>query len=154
MPFVFSPEVYDAERGLYRFRCYLTARVERWTFWIADASLRSLPPSLATSGDSLFACYRETIHAAALLRMEFGDPDAEHVLSVQDLQEVIGVPDVGSRSEGVKKGEAFTARPAPRRNASFGPLTPPDCRQERPLAILAPSQSLRTANGKNVGAIG
>ncbi len=111
MPFVFSPEVYDAERGLYRFRCYPTARVERWTFWIAEASLRSLPPSPATSGESLFGCYKEAIHRAALLRMSSGDPDAEHVLSLQDLREVIGVADCASRPEELDK-EVLEARAA------------------------------------------
>ena len=93
MPYVFSPEVHDAERGLYRFRCYLTAYVECWTFWVAEATLTSLPPISAfedaAEGDSLFECYREAIHQAALLRMRSGEPHVEHFLTASDFKEML-----------------------------------------------------------------
>ena len=93
MPYVFSPEVHDADRGLYRFRCYLTAYVECWTFWIAEATLTSLPPICTfegtPEGNSIFECYREAIHQAALLRMRSGEPHVEHFLTASDFKEML-----------------------------------------------------------------
>jgi hypothetical protein len=99
MPYVFSPEIHDAERGLYRFRCYLTTYDERWTFWIAEATVTSLPPCYASEtameGESLFGCYRQAVHQAALLRMTSGEPHVEHVLTQSDFNQMLVSPDDG-----------------------------------------------------------
>jgi hypothetical protein len=104
MEYVFSPEVYDPERGLYRFRCYLTAYVERWTFWIAEATLRELPPACrALEGDSLFCCLKQVIHQAALVRMSVGDPDVEHVLTLHDFKQMSTLADEGAQAPEVSQ---------------------------------------------------
>ena len=84
MPFVFSPETYDAERGLYRFGCYPAARVERWTFWIAESTLRKLASRLPEGSEPVFTKLRDVVHQAALARMASGDADVEHVLTLND----------------------------------------------------------------------
>ena len=99
MPFVFSPEIRDGERGLYRFSCYPVARVERWTFWIAESTLRCLGPDAPLEGESLFRCHKEVIHQAALARMSCGEPDAEHVLSLQDFKGIVELAEASHPAE-------------------------------------------------------
>jgi hypothetical protein len=90
MPFVFSPEAFVAEQGMYRFRCYPTARVERWTFWVAESTLSQLAPCRVGASDRAFGELREVVHQAALERMKSGAVDVEQVLTLGDFEDSIG----------------------------------------------------------------
>jgi hypothetical protein len=112
MPYVFSPELWDTNRDMYVFRCHPEARLERWTFYVTESTLKKLDPRPANCRTEVFDRCRAAIYQAALCRIYLGDPDVEHVLTFQDFTDAA-----------IRPAKAWAAGVMDRVQASFPTVT-------------------------------
>jgi hypothetical protein len=76
-----------------RFQTYLLGSVlsrdeagVKWTFCVGRSTLEALEPDQTIIPDLTFHQFRAQIYASATARMEAGSPEAQHVITLEDIQ--------------------------------------------------------------------
>ena len=90
-----TPEVWDAAREMYIFRCHPAAKLERWTFCVPRSTLEEIEPDRSLSMATIFNRLRARIYRAAYHRMTAGCPREEQVISASEI-----APSSGSAGQG------------------------------------------------------